>query len=220
MIKIDGEHDYLYQWDTGRRVETDYPAGTAIHFATPLLGCKHVDTSNAMVVNTDADGFAAIPNIMLQKAGTINVYAYVDGRTVERVDIEVMQRKKPDDYAYTETEVRTWAGLEKRIAALENNPPAPASPVTRIDSLDKSNIKPLLGIASGAYVLYGWFTPYTDSGRTLTMSEPTFANIVSDEDGTETYVQVFSPYKNCVQYLAITNGTYDRKNIYLNDLQP
>lgn len=115
MIKIDGEHDYLYQWDTDRRVETDYPAGTAIHFATPLLGCKHVDTSNAMVVNTDADGFAAIPNIMLQKAGTINVYAFVEGRTVERIDIEVKQRKKPDDYAYTETEVRTWAELESGL---------------------------------------------------------------------------------------------------------
>lgn len=218
MIKIDGDKQYLYQWDANRRVETDYPAGTAIHFATPLFGCKHVETSNALVVSTDANGFAAIPNIMLQKDGTINVYACENDCTVEEFSFEVKRRKKPDDYAYTETEVRTWAELEKRIAALENSPPAPASPVTRIDSLDKSNIKPLLGIPSGPYVLYGWFTPYTGSGRTLTMGEPTFANIVSDDD--ETYVQVFSPYNNCVQYLAITNGTYDRKNIYLNELQP
>lgn len=35
---------------------------------------------------------------------------------------------------------------------------------------------------------------------------------------TDSHVQIFYPYNNCVQYLKITDTAYERQNIYLNDL--
>ena len=92
----------------------------------------------------------------------------------------------------------------------------PSQNSQRIESLDFENMVNLRDLDSGSYILYGKFKPYTGSDTTLTFSSELLVNIVKGTS--ESYVQVFYPYKNCVQYLVITDSTYERTNVYLNEL--
>lgn len=92
----------------------------------------------------------------------------------------------------------------------------PVNPITKIESLDATNMIVLRNLDSGSYVLNGYFKPYTRATSTMTFSSSLLVNIL--KGSTESYVQVFYPYNNTVQYLKITNTTYERKDIYLNNL--
>ena len=88
--------------------------------------------------------------------------------------------------------------------------------VQKIESLDETNKVSIRSLDSGSYVLYGHFVPYEGATSTMTFSDNVLVNVV--KDSAESHVQIFYPYNNCVQYLKITDTTYDRKNIYLNNL--
>ena len=88
--------------------------------------------------------------------------------------------------------------------------------VQKIESLDETNKVSIRSLDSGSYVLYGYFVPYEGTTSTMTFSDNVLVNVV--KDSAESHAQIFYPYNNCVQYLKITDTTYDRKNIYLNNL--
>ena len=88
--------------------------------------------------------------------------------------------------------------------------------VQKIESLDETNKVSIRSLDSGSYVLYGYFVPYEGATSTMTFSDNALVNVV--KDSAESHVQIFYPYNNCVQYLKITDTTYDHKNIYLNNL--
>ena len=121
MISIDRE--MLWQWDYGQRVQLhDVPVGTKMHFSNAAI------KPNALVTEAyeDDEGvYANIPNILLQTAGTLTAYIYLEdgdeGHTEYRKLFIVRDREKPDDYVYTEDEVKTWEVLEERIKALEES---------------------------------------------------------------------------------------------------
>lgn len=92
----------------------------------------------------------------------------------------------------------------------------PPSTVLRIESLDFDNMVNLRGIDSGSYILYGKFKPYSGSDSTLTFGANLIVNILKSSSNSQ--VQIFYPYNNCVQYLKITDDSYERTNVYLNDL--
>lgn len=98
--------------------------------------------------------------------------------------------------------------LVNRIASL--------SGITYVASTDNANLVSIRDMESGTYVFYGKFKPYAASTSTLTFSSKLLVNIVKRT--ADTQVMVFYPVNNCVQYLKITDDTYERKNIYLNDL--
>lgn len=115
-FQVFGERPVLYQWDTGRRVIV-------------LCDCQEVHFSNALdgealvVATYTEDGtlYANIPNILLQAALPLNVYAYVcagERYTQRATVLEVNPRSKPADYVYTETEVKNYDALAKLITAL------------------------------------------------------------------------------------------------------
>lgn len=115
-FQVFGERPVLYQWDTGRRVIV-------------LCDCQEVHFSNALdgealvVATYEEDGtrYANIPNILLQSALPLNVYAYVcagERYTQRATVLEVNPRSKPADYVYTETEVKNYDALVKLITAL------------------------------------------------------------------------------------------------------
>lgn len=81
---------------------------------------------------------------------------------------------------------------------------------------DTSNMLNLRDLASGTYVLYGKFRPYAGSTATVTFASDLLVNIITKTAGT--HVQVFYPVNNCVQFLNITDSSYERTNVYLNDL--
>lgn len=118
-FQVFGVRSTLYQWDVNRRVAVNCDC-QEVHFSNSLDG-------EALVVETyteDGALYANIPNILLQSALPLNVYAYVCGdeqRTERAVVIEVNPRSKPADYVYTETEVKNYEALAARIKALEEN---------------------------------------------------------------------------------------------------
>lgn len=118
-----GEEDRLYQWDTDRQIKitTDLMVDE-VQFDTIL--------SKSLIVKPRVDvklgGVVAdIPNILLQGNMEINVYVIMhteNGKHVtEHRKFEVIKRKKPSDYIYTETEVSSYESLEKRVSELEQS---------------------------------------------------------------------------------------------------
>lgn len=93
----------------------------------------------------------------------------------------------------------------------------PTIPFQYIESLDTSNLVNLRDLESGCYVLYGKFRPYAGAANILTFSSSLQVNVVTKTAGT--HVQVLYPVNNVVQFLSITDESYERKYVYLNDLQ-
>lgn len=99
----------LSQWDLNRQVELASDAQIdEVHFA------KSGDKSALVVI--PVDGVANIPNIHLQNARNLIVYAVGNDRTIGFAVFGVSARAKPEDYIYTETETLTFRALEEQIA--------------------------------------------------------------------------------------------------------
>ena len=145
MISIDRE--MLWQWDYGQRVQLhDVPVGTEVHFSNAAI------KPNALVMEAYEDGegvYANIPDILLQTAGTLTAYIYIEdgdeGHTEYRKMFIVRDREKPDDYVYTEDEVKTWVSLEERIKVLEESGGGAAGglirPLSEIGEIDGVTLK-------------------------------------------------------------------------------
>lgn len=88
--------------------------------------------------------------------------------------------------------------------------------IIRIESPSTDPVN-LRDLASGCYVLYGKFRPFAGSTTGLSFSSDLMVNIIKKTSLTS--VQVFYPVNNCVQFLAITDDTYERTNVYLNEIQ-
>lgn len=114
MFYLENNREQLYQWDSNQRIIVDDETITHIHY------CNRTD-SEALVVEVYEEGgkrFANIPNILLQDAWNICVYAYCNGYyTKQSKLIKVIKRSKPATYVYTETEKVQWAELEAEIKA-------------------------------------------------------------------------------------------------------
>lgn len=117
MFKLDGEKEFLYQWDKDQRIIVLEPEVEEVHF-------NNRKCEEALIVEVyEVNGirYANIPNILLQEDWSIKVYG-VCGDCVRKANsIVVYSRVKPSDYVYEETVVKNYAELEKRIAALEQN---------------------------------------------------------------------------------------------------
>ena len=151
MIRIEGNKSALYQWDLNMRVIlTNIPAGTEVHYSNIK---DNVSESCITAVSYSENGYtyADIPNKLLQTSGIILVYIYIQDNnkawTEFKTEIIVLPRKKPANYVYTETEIKTFESLEKRIESLEKG----ESTVTNDDIID-------------ALYETGIINPVTDSG--------------------------------------------------------
>lgn len=108
----------LYQWDRNRQLKidtVDIDSNFEIH-------CCHANDNTSLIVAPMIEGdsiLANIPNILLQRSGFLRVYVVASGDTIYDQSFYVMSRPRPDDYVYTETEVKSYDALDKRITALE-----------------------------------------------------------------------------------------------------
>lgn len=116
MLCINGSP--LYQWDRNRQLKID---AVDIHSKFEIH-CGHAKDTTTLIVEPIIEGdtiLANIPNILLQREGFLRVYVVVSGDTIYDQSFYVIARAKPDDYVYTETEVKSYEALDKRITALE-----------------------------------------------------------------------------------------------------
>ena len=115
MFAIANERKSLWQWDLNQKLTV---AGdcTEVHYLDR-------GASSTLTVEVK-DGKADIPNILLQKAGRLVVYAYIideqDHHTKVCETFGIASRPKPAEYVYTETEVKTWSDLQSQIGDLAN----------------------------------------------------------------------------------------------------
>lgn len=87
--------------------------------------------------------------------------------------------------------------------------------ITRIES-DASNPVALRDLESGVYLLYGKFIAFTGSTSILGFSSSLLVNIV--RGSAKSSLQIFYPTNNCVQFLEITDESFERTNVYMNQL--
>ena len=78
---------------------------------------------------------------------------------------------------------------------------------------DRDNIVSFRELETGFYTFHGFFTPYFGSDVSMSSSYPTLGAVIND--GEISYVQIFFPYKNQVQYLEITDNSYKRNDVRL-----
>lgn len=109
---IYGNKKHLYQWDLNQEVVVEDSAVKYVHFSDATTG-------NALVTEV-VDGKANVPNILLQNAFDIKAYGFCGECVREEIVINVKSRVKPDDYIYTETEIKRYDDFEKDISDLQD----------------------------------------------------------------------------------------------------
>lgn len=119
MFIIFNERKQFWQWDTGQRLIVDDDVCPEIHFCNGTNECALV----CKVYEKDGIRLVDVPNILLQSAKTINVFAYIrdenEQYTKRSQAFFVMPRTKPSDYVYTETEVLNYYSLDERLKRVE-----------------------------------------------------------------------------------------------------
>lgn len=113
MFAIANGRKALWQWDLNQQL-TVAGSCTEVHYLD-----KGAPFTLTVAVK---DGKADIPNVLLQRPGRLVVYAYIvdaqDHHTKTCETFGISARPKPDDYVYTETEVKTWNDLQSQIGDL------------------------------------------------------------------------------------------------------
>ncbi len=146
LIIADGR-SLFYQWDTGQQLIVENGDGCReVHF------CHNGDETALVCPIREAEGrrVADVPNILLQRAGTLIAYLSEETETAVRTlhgnSFCVKPRPKPEDYIYTETEVLNYWGLSNRLEKLEGEGISRA-----VEAYLKENP---VGAGSGASIFY------------------------------------------------------------------
>ena len=152
MINV---QDKIYQWSVDVPVYVD--SDETVQFA-------QVGSSETMNVETEPQGevyTCNIPNVLLQEAKDIFIY---HGNESERVSI--IYRAKPDDYVYTETEVKDYDALAAQLSSLQEQVDSIPTdeyqrPVASADSLGGIKVGENLTISSDGTL----GAPYAEKGE-------------------------------------------------------
>ena len=126
MFLLEDGREHLFQWDLNRRVIVEDPTVKEVHFCNRTDECSLVVEVEETAIFADGKETtlrtANIPNIILQQPWDIRVYAVcTDGYTKVEETFKVKARTKPSDYVYTETELKNYDDLVKRIDEIEKN---------------------------------------------------------------------------------------------------
>lgn len=117
MFKIYDGRDKFYQWDVDRKLIIEDKSIAEVHFCNRTedcaLKCEAYELDGLWVVN--------VPNVLLQSDWRIRVYAYDGQATLHDARFNVVARSRPDDYVYTEEELKSWDELVKRLDEIEEN---------------------------------------------------------------------------------------------------
>lgn len=117
MFEILSGKAHFWQWDTNQKLLVKDETINEVHFCNGATACALV----CKVYEENGQRVVDVPNILFWYYWNIKVYAVCDNCTRLEAVFEVRKRSKPDDYAYTETEIKRYEDLEQRIEALEKN---------------------------------------------------------------------------------------------------
>lgn len=177
----------------------------------------------------DISGFMNI-EVILQKVDVVEKYPSLNFKIEEAINaIETLPDDNPTlvqqmekvvdliDITGTGNKYLSDDGTYKEVSSgttdyddLENQP------IKRMTSMDKENPIILRSLISGAYLLHGWFCPFTGSTTKMAAQTPIIATVATTSN--TSYIQLFFPFNNMVQYFEITDDNFTNKNISLNSL--
>lgn len=113
---LDGRKEF-YQWDINRKLVIHDETITEVHFCNRTDECS----LKCEVYNVDGIYLVDVPNVLLTTDWRINVYGYDKEYTKHSKTFNVVRRSKPEDYIYTEEELKAWEELNERISAIEED---------------------------------------------------------------------------------------------------
>lgn len=136
MLTLNDGRSELWQWDTGRKLTVDAEC-TQVHFSNKVFG-RSVDVD---VV----DGFADIPDFLLQSDKDLTAWAFVgtaeNGYTKISKVFKVNKRNKPSDYVFTPPEQSTLEEIKERLDDLEFIPDPDAIKSAVEDYLEQNPVE-------------------------------------------------------------------------------
>lgn len=150
MFTIFDERKDFFQWDLNQKVIVSEKVDR-VHFA--ING--RIEATE--VKEIEGQNVADVPNIILQSAGQLIVYAYVIGEDDEETITKIQEcfwikgRPKPPDYVYTETEILSYETIRKEVDELEK----------RVKYIEEN------GGGSGGVTLGGYYIPSVSDDGTL-----------------------------------------------------
>lgn len=112
----DGRTD-LYQWDLDRKLIVGDKTIREVHFCNRTGECSLIRN----VYEVNGMYLVDIPNVLLQTDWDIRVYGIDSNYTKHNQRFNVIARTRPENYVYTDTELKTWEQLESRIDEIEEN---------------------------------------------------------------------------------------------------
>ena len=150
MFNILDGRKHFYQWDLDRKLIVVDKSIEEVHFSNHREG-------EALICETYLQGdvlLVDVPNILLQDNWRIIAYAYDESYTKHQEEFEVIKRSKPADYVYTETEVKNYDDLMKRLEQIEENGISDEAVERAIEEyLEENDIRvDLTGYATEEYV--------------------------------------------------------------------
>lgn len=116
-----------------------------------------------------------------------------------------------NDEPIVETYQNQW--LIEIAKAITKVIPSQGMQIHYIESVDKTNPVQLRNLDSGVYVLYGYFNPCEAVTKTLMAQTPIYASI--GKSSSKSYIQLFFPLNNTIQYFEITDADYTVENTSL-----
>lgn len=122
MFKIYKGGEHFYQWDLGQRLEIEDATITKVHFCNGLNDCSYV----CDVFTQEGKRLVEVPNILLQTTNRVRAYGCIseDADTHFAKDMEIFRvipKNKPDEYIFTEEEIKNYTVIEDRIITIEND---------------------------------------------------------------------------------------------------
>ena len=115
MLTLNDGRNELWQWDTGRKLSVDADC-SQVHFSNKVFG-RSIDVD---VI----DGYAIIPDILLQTDKDLSVWAFVgtseNGYTKISKSFKVNRRNKPADYVFTPPDQTSLEEIKEKIKHLES----------------------------------------------------------------------------------------------------
>ena len=138
-FQLENKQTQCWQWDINQRIvvsEVEETERKSLYF---LIGHER---SNGGLYKVKVEfkenvGYARIPDEVLQREGYVNAYLYEElvGTTRKAWGFSVRKKQRPQDYVYTETDIRTLAFIEEQFRILEEHVrevekmPGPQGPV-------------------------------------------------------------------------------------------
>ena len=116
MFRIFDGRESFYQGDIDRKLIVEDETIKEVHFCNGSEECSLV----CEVFTEDNKRIVNVPNILLQSCKRVRAYGYSENHTRYCKVFNVVKRSKPEDYIYTETEIKSYKNLETRINEIES----------------------------------------------------------------------------------------------------